>query len=89
MPASFFEEFASALIADGWQRASAVHFTKGSWVILCDTSTWIEIGTTSEERVFDIPVPQRDKIQWTLNLIDHLLRTHDALRPLKGRDQPG
>jgi len=54
-----------------------------------DTSTWIEIGTTSEERVFDIPVPQRDQIQWTLNLIDHLLRIDDELRLLKGQDQPG
>ena len=78
--------FGEALKAAGWEETVPfVHFQKGSWHIIFDTSSWMELGTDSNPRVFDVPVPERWLVPWTLNLINHLLITEDALA---GRVQP-
>ena len=73
--------FTQLLTESGWtNQNNSIVFTKGSWILTFDTSSWIEVGTTRNPRIFDVPVPDSDKEQWTLNLIVHLCETDDALR---------
>lgn len=72
--------FGEALKASGWLVVTPfVEFKKGRWRIVFDTSNWMEVGTDTNPRVFDVPLPEKHLITWTLNLIDHLLSTDDAL----------
>lgn len=52
---------------------------KGDWIIVFDTSSWIEVGTITTPRVFDVPVPDTRLMQWTENLISHLCEINDTL----------
>ncbi|MHA3916504.1 hypothetical protein [Halovulum sp. GXIMD14793] len=64
----------------GWVNGKHQYeLLKGDWIILFDTSSWIEVGTRTEPRVFDVPVPAKNLMQWTENLISHLCKTSDAL----------
>jgi hypothetical protein len=72
--------FTETLKEDGWnEEISTVSFKKGTWVLTFDTSSWIEIGSQNNPRIFDVPVPDKDKENWTLNLIEHLCKTDDKL----------
>jgi hypothetical protein len=49
-----------------------------SWIALFDTSSWIEVGTEHNPRVFDVPVPLSEReAAWTANLIEHLCKMED------------
>lgn len=66
----------------GWSEVSQFnYYVKGNWQITFDTSTWMHVGTTRNERVFDVPVPEAALERWTINLIDHLLTTDDRIHP--------
>ncbi|WP_049723365.1 hypothetical protein [Gilvimarinus polysaccharolyticus] len=72
--------FSSFLIENGWDKDSqSVKYSKGNWNLTYDTSAWIEVGTIRNPRVFDVPVPEKDKEQWTLNLIVHLCEADDKI----------
>jgi hypothetical protein len=72
--------FGDALKAAGWEEVIPfAKFRKGDWIIVFDTSGWMELGTVTTPRVIDVPVPEDRLVGWTLNLINHLLETNDAL----------
>lgn len=72
--------FGEALKAAGWTEVTPFfEYNKGRWRIVFDTSSWMELGTDTNPRVFDVPVPEKAFVTWTLNLIDHLLKTDDML----------
>ncbi|TQV74232.1 hypothetical protein FKG94_16635 [Exilibacterium tricleocarpae] len=72
--------FEDALKENGWsEKKSKFSFAKGNWNLVFDTSSWIEVGTGTTPRVFDVPVPEKRLYQWTINLIEHLCKTDDAL----------
>ena len=76
--------FGTALKAAGWsENVPFVRFTKGNWSIVFDTSSWMEVGTETNPRVFDVPVPEESLVTWTLNLIEHILKADDALTQAK------
>ena len=52
---------------------------KDDWIIVFDTSSWIEIGMQGDPRIFDVPIPDKRLQKWTENLITHLCETSDAL----------
>ncbi|WP_198147376.1 hypothetical protein [Gilvimarinus polysaccharolyticus] len=65
--------FSDLLKENGWnENVPNVKYSKSDWNLTYDTSSWIEVGTTRTPRVFDIPVPEENREQWTLNLITHL-----------------
>ena len=69
------QAFTDALKRDGWAESEPFKFEKHQWQIVFDTSSWMELGTTTTPRLFDVPVPADgpiNKIQWTINLITHL-----------------
>jgi hypothetical protein len=57
----------------------SVEYRKGRWRIVFDTNSWMEIGTDTNPRVFDVPIPESHLEVWTLNLIEHLLATDEKL----------
>ncbi len=72
--------FIDALKNDGWEEIQeSISYKKDDWLITFDTSSWIEVGTKYNPRVFDVPVPEETKVMWTLNLIEHLCITDDKL----------
>jgi len=72
--------FIGALKGDGWLEVQdAICYEKGNWVLTFDTSSWIEVGTKNNPRIFDVPVPEGNRERWTLNLIEHLCKTDDKL----------
>jgi hypothetical protein len=80
-PASQFTEF---LKDNGWLETDVTSYKKGDWVIFFDTSTWMEVGTKNNSRVFDVPVPSGiANPQWTVNLIEHLCKTGDEIFRLR------
>ena len=71
---------ANALKNAGWvELQELVSYRKGSWQLLFDTSSWIEVGTESTPRIFDVPVPEPRLEQWCVNLIEHLCTMDDRL----------
>lgn len=82
--------FVQALIRDGWVETGGFTFKKGAWVIQFDTSSWMELGTETTPRLFDVPVPSRaegGRAQWTLNLIRHLFETNEHVERARDRDR--
>jgi hypothetical protein len=76
-------QIAEALKSAGWSEEQALtRYRKGSWECVFDTSHWIEVGTTDNRRIFDVPVPEPQLVQWTVNLIEHLCKTDDRVRAL-------
>jgi len=72
--------FCDFLKENGWSEVKKdIHYIKEDWILVFDTSSWIEVGTTRNERIFDIPVPEKSKETWALNLINHLCETDDKL----------
>ncbi|HEY5757653.1 MAG TPA: hypothetical protein VIU34_17615 [Steroidobacter sp.] len=71
-----FEDY---LQENGWRMAAPATYSKGSWRVFFDTSAWIEVGTERNPRIFDVPVPERGRERWTLELIEHLCRTDQQL----------
>ena len=72
--------FIDKLKENGWSETNTPYsFSKGTWKLDFDTSSWIEIGTMNTQRVFDVAVPEERLFQWTINLIDHLCSTDDLL----------
>lgn len=70
--------FLLALKNAGWREIQhAVCYRKGSWQIVFDTSSWMEIGTAKTARLFDVPVPEASLETWTVKLIEHLCETDD------------
>jgi hypothetical protein len=70
--------FIDALEHAGWVAAQElVRYCKGSWELTFDTSNWVEVGTVSNPRVFDVPVPDPHLEQWCVKLIDHLCMIED------------
>jgi hypothetical protein len=67
----------------GWAEDKPFSFRKANWIVVFDTSSWLEVGTNRHPRIFDVPVPEKGKEQWTLNLIEHLCKTNDELHKLK------
>ena len=64
----------------GWiEGHTRYELLKGTWVVVFDTSSWIEVGAGKSARVFDVPVPEKHLFGWTEKLIAHLCETHDAL----------
>ena len=73
--------FTDFLENNGWkEKQSSVEYIKGNWVVIFDTGSWMEIGTIKNPRVFDVPVPDESKMQWTLNLIEHLCKTDEKIK---------
>ena len=75
--------FIDYLKNDGWSECKPHTYRKANWIVCFDTSSWLEVGTEQTPRIFDIPLPQNGKEQWTLNLIAHLCKTDDELQKLK------
>jgi hypothetical protein len=75
--------FAELLTNAGWSEHEPFTYRKGNWIIVFDTSSWLEVGTDKNPRVFDVPVPEDGKAEWTLSLINHLCKTDDELQKLK------
>ena len=73
--------FIEYLKKHGWsENETPFTFSKGSWNLAFDTSSWIEVGTKNTPRVFDVAVPTIEiHYKWTSNLIEHLCKTDDAL----------
>lgn len=73
--------FGEALKAAGWMEVIPyVEFRRGDQRLVFDTSSWIEVGTATNPRIFDVPVPKPDRAGWTINLIEHLLAAEAAKR---------
>ena len=64
---------------NGWVETQPYKYVKKNWMVVFDTSKWIEVGTNKTPRIFDVPVPNENQNQWTLNLIEHLCKTDDEL----------
>ncbi len=78
------ERFQKALKAAGWLEAQpGVTYAKGTWRAVFDTSNWLEVGTETNPRVFDVPVPEARLGSWCINLIEHLCSTDDEIQQLK------
>ena len=75
-------KFEDALTQAGWSKIQPLTYRKGSWECVFDTSSWIMVCTSDNQRIFDVPVPEPHLVQWTLNLIDHLCETNDRLTEL-------
>jgi hypothetical protein len=70
---------------DGWRENNYRH-EKGDWIVVFDTSSWLEIGTKNTPRIFDIPAPTDIvSARWTLKLITHLCQTNDEIIRLKNQ----
>jgi hypothetical protein len=69
------------LINRGWKLAEENQWrmSKDEWIVVFDTSNWIEVGSINSSRIFDVPVPSEGLEVWTANLIEHLCRTDDLL----------
>jgi len=75
------EAFAAQLVSNGWNEVRKhIEYTKGTRILIFDTSSWVEVGTQANPRIFDVPVPAEHHLQWTLNLIEHLCNQDDAIR---------
>jgi len=69
------------LISRGWKLSSRPWtLEKGSWEIVFDTSSWLELSTPHTPRLFDIPVPKNGLETWTAKLIEHLFLCDDKLK---------
>jgi len=76
--------FVDNLKDSGWTEViNNLKYKKGDWAISYDTSSWIEVSTINNQRVFDVPVPKAGKEQWTINLIEHLCKTDDEIYELR------
>jgi hypothetical protein len=71
------EKFVGLLHEKGWQEVRPFEYRKGEWALVFDTSSWLEVGTKSNPRVFDVSVPDDHRADWTVNLIEHLCRSED------------
>ena len=72
--------FPNFLKENGWvEETPNVKYSKGDWMVVFDTSSWMEVGTSKTPRVFDVPAPESNRAQWTLNLIVHLCQTDDRI----------
>ena len=81
--------FIAALTNAGWvELQPSVHYRKGTWEIVFDTSSWMEVGTANNARVFDVPVPEHGREQWCLDLIEHLCKSDDRICELTGQSRP-
>jgi len=78
--------FEFELMDCGWSPAGSFCYRKGSWELVFDTSSWMELGTQDNPRVFDGPVPEGDWGRWTIRLIDHLAQAEDELHRLRRAD---
>ena len=79
-------EFITILRQSGWTEGPRpATYRKGSWQVVFDTSSWIEVGTDASPRILDVPVPEPRLHRWCLNLIEHLCATDDQLRLLGRR----
>ncbi len=78
--------FSNLLKENGWkEKVTDLKYTKGDWILIYDTSAWIEVGTKQTPRIFDVPVPEPEKELWTLNIIVHLCETDDKLCEMRCR----
>ena len=75
--------FEELLKKSGWSECAPFVYRKANWRVVFDTSSWLEVGTDQNPRIFDVPVPEAGREQWTLNLINHLCKTDDELQRLK------
>ena len=72
--------FGEALKARGWtETRQSVEYKRGGYCIVFDTGSWMELYAPENRRVFDIAVPENRLFAWTLNLLDHLAHTDEAL----------
>ena len=71
------EKFVRLLKERGWQQLAPFEYGQGEWTIVFDTSSWMEVATKNNPRVFDVPVPEDSRGAWTINLIEHLCRCAD------------
>ena len=70
--------FAEALKSSGWSEIQeSVKYRKNSWELFYDTGSWIEVGTTRNPRVFDVPHPTPGLEQWSVLLVEHLCKVED------------
>lgn len=75
--------FVDRLKESGWSEFKPCSYRKGGWIVIFDTSSWLEVGTDRNPRIFDMPVPENGREQWTLSLIEHLCKTDDEMQKLK------
>ena len=76
--------FINSLLESGWKEIrESVEYRKGDWILIFDTSSWIEIGTISHSRIFDVPLPDSRHEKWCIKLIEHLCTTQDSLEALR------
>ncbi len=78
-------DFVQYLKNAGWAEVAPYTLKKENWIVSFDTSSWIEVGTERTPHIFDVPVPENGKAQWTLNLITHLCKTDDVLQKCQDR----
>jgi len=78
--------FIDFLKHNGWvETDQPFNYKKGNWLVCFDTSSWMEIGTNKNPRVFDVPVPENNtNAQWAIKLIEHLCKTDEELFRLRG-----
>lgn len=71
-------DFLEQLVEKGWKEVKHDwEYRKGKWVVFRDTSSWFEVGTEDNPRVFDVHSPKEFEIGWTINLIEHLCKMED------------
>ncbi|QDU11862.1 hypothetical protein V202x_52870 [Gimesia aquarii] len=72
--------FTKYLTANGWtETTKSVHYTKIHWQIIFDTSSWIEVGTKNNTRIFDMPVPKSNDYESVLSHIEQVCEADDQL----------
>ncbi|MGY8770967.1 MAG: hypothetical protein ACKVH8_21360 [Pirellulales bacterium] len=70
--------FLDELVTRGWSESDTPYvLVKGSWRVVIDTSSWVEVQTSQNERVFDVCVPDENRSEWTINLIEYLCSLDD------------
>ncbi len=76
--------FADDLNRKGWTEIAKMEaYAKGNWKIHFDTSSWMELETKNNPRVFDVHVPGDYESGWTVNLIEHLCKMEDERHRLR------
>lgn len=83
-------DFMRILEESGWMEDSPGQLVKGTWRIVFDTSSWMVLANP---RTIDVAIPDEYHSKWTVNLIEHLLRSEDEFDRLRAalsaiRDDP-
>ena len=76
---NYYYDFIQALERRGWSAVTTpVEYKKGDWLIVFDTSSWMELGTLGQPRFKDLEVPRAPgDFQTTIDHIECLFTEFD------------